>query len=636
MNHGTITLSNQQWLGKFQLYLQRRFPDRSTSIHYPSDLRQFMATCSIPFLDVTSEHIEHFIQLQHQKGCVATTCRRRIAALNSFFSFAQDNLPDHSFTNPVITKRHAPKIPDTLPRDLTDQQVQCLFDSTTELRLTAMLSVMLFGGLRIGELLDLKVDDIQMSDDRSPVRLRVMGKGRKERIALVTPQTYQVVLAYLNSQTSPHPQGFIFLNHRVQQLSVNGAQGLFRQLSKQSGVPVTSHQLRHTFATRLVRADMPLLSLSRLLGHSLLQTTQRYIRTADPRLAREYQQAMQVTDLLSETGPQMTDSSETSLALAQVGEVTVQHPNVTSFQPPQKLDQAPEWLQKLCLDWVKSRWLDWKETRRQSNGSRVLHEVLNFFLWQVTNRELSCVEELTNEAIEEFVDASRERGLTARGINSTLTVVYNLLNYCCDRGFLTKVPNRPKLKMAQTLPQHLSQQEWKLLEEHVQQMEGDEKEEVKKLLFYLMGHGGLRQCEVLDLKVGEVDLEAGRIRVVGGKGNKDRVVFLSTQGCQAVKEYLNKRNVVDGDLLLHVKGKGLNRGQVREWMSELGQRVGIKLSARRLRHSYATRLLNHGMTLEVLQQLMGHEKIKTTLIYAKLADQTIERQYREVFMNDEA
>lgn len=89
---------------------------------------------------------------------------------------------------------------------------------------------------------------------------------------------------------SPHQA--IFLNERGQPLSGRGIQWLLGRYSQQLGFKVTPHQLRHTFARQLTEAGMPLASLSQLLGHSQLSTTQIYTAGADPQLAQAYQQAM--------------------------------------------------------------------------------------------------------------------------------------------------------------------------------------------------------------------------------------------------------------------------------------------------------------------------------------------------------
>ena len=84
----------------------------------------------------------------------------------------------------------------------------------------------------------------------------------------------------------------IFLNERGQPISVNGIEGLLRSYGQQVGLSLTPHQLRHTFARQTTEAGMPLTSLSKLLGHAQLSTTEIYTDGADPALAQAYQAAM--------------------------------------------------------------------------------------------------------------------------------------------------------------------------------------------------------------------------------------------------------------------------------------------------------------------------------------------------------
>jgi hypothetical protein len=124
-----------------------------------------------------------------------------------------------------------------------------------------------------------------------PARLRVLGKGRKERIVLLTAEAEAVVQAWLAVRPASD-QPYVFLNERGQPLKANGVLWLLHRYGDQIGLELTPHPLRHTFARQTVEAGLPLASLGKLLGHAQLETTQRYTAGADPALSQVYQATM--------------------------------------------------------------------------------------------------------------------------------------------------------------------------------------------------------------------------------------------------------------------------------------------------------------------------------------------------------
>ena len=286
---------------QFKQYLHRRAPGRRTAIDYVSDVRQFAAACPKPWRQVTMLDIDTFVDQQRQAGLSGATVKRRVAALKVFFDFLAEESHDLAWPNPVRFKRHAGQSAQKLPRDLSDEQVAQLWTVITSPRDRAWFVLMLRAGLRVGEVVSLSSADLRPPPEASqPARLRVCGKGQKERMVLLSPAAYAVVQAYLCARPdSDHPQ--LFLNERGQPLRANGIQWLLRGYGQQLGFKVSPHHLRHTYARQLTEAGLPLPSLSQLLGHRHISTTQLYTAGADPQLAQAYQQAM--TQLQDQPGP---------------------------------------------------------------------------------------------------------------------------------------------------------------------------------------------------------------------------------------------------------------------------------------------------------------------------------------------
>jgi len=625
--------TNSDWISRFEAYLKRRFPDRSTAKHYTSDLRIFVQHHPQPLTEVTYQDINIFVDQQRAQGLAPATVKRRVAALKVFFDFVAETLEDPNRPNPVSMRHHAGRQPRRLPRDLSDVEVERFMSVIDNSRDQALVALMLYAGLRVGEVVALRLADITVPEDpTAPVRLRVMGKGRKERVVYLCRAAYRFLAHYLQEHPSPDPRAPLFRNRRGQPLTVSGVQERIQHYARRSGVEVTCHRLRHTFARWMVEGEMPVLALARLLGHSSIQTTQRYLEGADPQIRRSYEAAMQ------RQGASTSDKSlvvaEPSPAPGEAGEpTTVVREEPPLFEGTDWMSEWPAWLRQGCLEWIRHCWYSWKPSRRLEHARRHLRSLRLFWSWQLARRSFRGWDDLTAADIAAFVEAQLGRGLKAKTVKTRLDRLYGLLRYLQSQGHLEVLPERPAIELPDPLPRHLTPQEVVALESYVERLmaEGQEEEWLDGALYYLLSHGGLRISEALDLQVRDLDLTAQRVRVREGKGRRDRVVFLTSKAAQAIARYLQTVPHAAGDLVLSWRGRPLDYYQAWRRVRRLGERAGVAgVSPQRLRHTYATQLLNNGMSIEALRRLMGHEDLHTTLIYARLADGTLERQYQAV------
>jgi len=171
------SLTNSEWILRFEADLKRRFPDRSTAKHYVSDLRIFVRYHPGPLIEVTTRDVDAFVDDQRAQGKAPATVKRRAAALKTFFDFLAQELQEPDRPNPVCMGRHAGRQPRHLPRDLSDAEVERLLKSTESTRDLAIISLMLYAGLRVGEVATLcREDIIESQDAQAPIRLRVRGQ----------------------------------------------------------------------------------------------------------------------------------------------------------------------------------------------------------------------------------------------------------------------------------------------------------------------------------------------------------------------------------------------------------------------------------------------------------------------------
>ncbi|MEE8389595.1 MAG: tyrosine-type recombinase/integrase, partial [Anaerolineae bacterium] len=125
----------------------------------------------------------------------------------------------------------------------------------------------------------------------------------------------------------------------------------------------------------------------------------------------------------------------------------------------------------------------------------------------------------------------------------------------------------------------------------------------------------------------DIDLAGQRLIVRMGKGKKDRVVPLSPTLIAALRDYLPVRGGADTDHLLIHRQQAIAGTLIWNRLNRYGQQSQVEVSPHRLRHTLATRLLNEGMPITSIQHLLGHKRIQTTLVYARIHDETVRRDY---------
>ena len=613
---------------QFTKYLQRQSPQRRTAIDYTSDIRQFSMACPKPWREVTMQDIDDFVDQQRQAGLSAATIKRRVAALKTFFDFLAEEANDLAWVNPVRFKRHAGKQAKKLPRDLTDEQVKQLWAVITQARDRAWFVLMLRAGLRVGEIVGLTTDALLSSpNSQQPARLRVNGKGQKERIVLLTADAYAVLQAWL--EVRPHSQHQpIFLNKRGQPLSANGIQWLLRRYGQQIELAVTPHQLRHTYARQLTEAGMPLPGLSQLMGHSHLTTTQIYTAGADPQLAQAYQQAMAQVAAQPLPPPSASPPDMPVLAPAPLPPA----PPLPDLQ--NWASDLPPALRQASLELVARRLPGWKPQRRPKQMRRVLDELRAFWQWQMTHRPITNPTQLRLDDLKAYQQARTIAGKATSTINHTLDFVMAILRHLDDQGQAVDaaVFRLKRLPPPKNLPRHLTETEAQQLENFVLQRltTSDPLIQLENACFFVLAHTGLRASECIDLHPLDLDLLSRRLTVRLGKGQRDRVVYLSPTAHQALTLYLYHTPLQPATCLwLRPDGRPVTTDWLYRVIVGLGQAAGqITVSPHRLRHTLATRLLNAGMEITRIQKLLGHDNLNTTMIYAQVLDKTLEADYR--------
>ena len=279
-------------IDSFEKYWRRRKPGSSTALHYASDVRIFFNWAQGRSPEAITVHdVDEFIGWQQSLNRAQETIRRRLIALRMFFDYLVYICEEH-IANPVITRRHYIDQGHRLPRDIRQEEIEKLFTAISDhLRDRTIFTLMLHTGIRVGEVVNLCLGDVYLSEKRS-AHLRVNGKGQRERVAYLSATAAQLISKYLSGRTTKKEEK-VFLNRRGKPITITGIQLQLAKYCHQAGIWVTCHQLRHTFACRMVAADVPVTSVQKMLGHTSIRTTQLYVRVADRQVEQDYHAGIQ-------------------------------------------------------------------------------------------------------------------------------------------------------------------------------------------------------------------------------------------------------------------------------------------------------------------------------------------------------
>jgi site-specific recombinase XerD len=325
-------------------------------------------------------------------------------------------------------------------------------------------------------------------------------------------------------------------------------------------------------------------SLAKLLGHSQLQTTQRYIDGADPTVRADFAVAMSHLETTAirdhepppgpprpKTPPQPTTAPQTDLQ-----------------KLCQRLDCLPPWLAEAVGGYLKWRWPTWRAQTAYRIGLNLFCIVRRVWAWLATYRQVEGWETFRRADLEAWLEARSQDGISEVTIRNELGQVRSLLrfiearDYPLDPGLFRVQPPR---KTRATLPRYLSEVEYRRLETVIRQAtEADTYAACfDRAWFLTLAQTGVRLSQLLDLRLGDLNLAAGYATVRGGKPGRDRVAYLTPWLSHALIRYLNVRpDLPDEGRIFLLHGRSPTARTIQRRLAGYGQQAAVQVSPHRL------------------------------------------------------
>lgn len=296
----------------------------------------------------------------------------------------------------------------------------------------------------------------------------------------------------------------------------------------------------------------------------------------------------------------------------------------------------PDWLVEQLRRYQHTMQGHWRPARLNEQIACFWNTHTRLWHWLCERHPIAAPADVKRQYLLDYVDHCLAAGYSVTTVNNRLRCFRAFLLFLQDQGYalpqaLLRVPS---LKQPDRLPRFLTDEQVRRLRDDFEQRVAQASSSCQRrdalldrAAFYLLWQGGLRLGEVEDLCLEDLDLVGRRLTVRQGKGLKDRTVYLADAAVQALQDYLTVRGSGPTDHVFFYRNEPVRKDLIHSRIKAAGERVGVKVTPHCLRHTYATQLLNAGCRVTSIQRLLGHRRLNSTMVYARVHDRTVAADY---------
>lgn len=280
----------KDYLGKYEEYLKyelnySEYTINNYSIHV-TKFFEYLDKKKLSFSMLTKDNIIDYLKFLDHQNYTNRSISLILSSLRSFYDFL---IEEKKLDSNIFKFVSNPKLDKKLPNFLSYEEYRKIYDSIPEdnilnIRNKLIIEMLYATGMRVSELVNLKIENINFSDKS----IRVLGKGKKERIVYYGQYAEIILDKYLKIRNSNNE--YLILNNKGNKITVRGIEIVIEKLALSAAVKnnVTPHTFRHTFATHLLNGGADIKSVQELLGHSSLNTTEVYTHITSDYLKEVY------------------------------------------------------------------------------------------------------------------------------------------------------------------------------------------------------------------------------------------------------------------------------------------------------------------------------------------------------------
>ena len=265
------TITNTAYLEMFLTAKRIEGCSDRTIRYYRVTVEGLLQKIDTPLRKMTTEMSREYLSdYQAKLACSKVTVVNVRGNLSSFFSWQEEE--DHILKSPV-RRIHKIKTKTVIKEIISDENIETLRDNCEEKRDLAIIDILYSTGMRVGELVNLDINDLDF-EERECV---VYGKGDKERRVYFDARTKLHLQNYLDSRCDSNKALFVSLNYPYDRLQISGVESRLRELGRKLNIDrIHPHKFRRTMATRAIDKGMPIEQVQKLLGHQQIDTTMKY------------------------------------------------------------------------------------------------------------------------------------------------------------------------------------------------------------------------------------------------------------------------------------------------------------------------------------------------------------------------